>query len=52
MAGIQSWCSARGVDPAASVPLRVLAHDAAAAAYALKVARRVLAGGARPADRD
>jgi hypothetical protein len=44
MAGIQSWCSARGVDPAASVPLRVLAHDAAAAGYALKVARRVLAG--------
>lgn len=43
MAGIESWCRARQVNPDARLPLRDLFRDRAANYYAIRIARRVLA---------
>jgi hypothetical protein len=43
MAGIESWCRAHGKSVGETVPLRTLASDNQARAYALRIAHRILA---------
>ena len=43
MAGIESWCRAHGKSVGETVPLRTLASDSQARAYALRIAHRILA---------